>query len=101
MTKAQTTGIAYKPLPADLQAIEREKSRLLVEAHMLKTQTRFTEAAERFAQAARHEEQLADWAVDQGLTDLHYLHAFSALSLHCSVVKNAEQGEECANGVRS
>lgn len=80
MAKAQTNGIAYKPLPVDLQAIEREKSRLLVEAHMLKTQTRFTEAAERFAQAARHEEQLADWAVDQGLTDLHYLHAFSALS---------------------
>jgi hypothetical protein len=47
---------------------------------MLKAQTRFTEAAERFAQAAHYEEQLADWAADQGLSDLRYLHAFSALS---------------------
>jgi len=80
MTREQTTGIAYKPLPLDLQAIEREKSRLLLEAHMLKAQARFTDAAERFAQAAGHEEQLADWAADQELSDLHYVHAFSALS---------------------
>jgi len=80
MTKEKTSGIAYKPLPVELQMIEREKSRLLLEAHTLKAQARFTEAAECFAQAARHEEQLADWASNQELIDLHYLHAFSALS---------------------
>lgn len=76
----ETTGVAYQPLPTDLQAIERDKSRLLLDAHMLKGQGCLTDAAERFAQAARYEEQLAEWAAVQGLTDLFYLHTFSALS---------------------
>jgi hypothetical protein len=80
MLKEQTPGIAYIPLPADLQAIEREKARLLLEAHLFKAQMRFAEAAERFEQAARYENKLADWATAQGLADLSYLHAFSALS---------------------
>lgn len=80
MAQEKTTGIAYKPLPPELQVVEREKARLLLEAHTLKAQARFTEAAERFAQAAHQEEQLADWAARQELSDLHYLHAFSALS---------------------
>lgn len=73
-------AIQTLPLPDHLQMAEREKSRLLLEAHTLKAQARFIEAAERFAQAARYEEQLADWAANQALTDLYYLHAFSALS---------------------
>lgn len=80
MTKARRNGIAYVPLPPDLQAIEREKARLLLEAHFLKAQMNFAEAAERFEQAARYEDKLATWAEIQGLTDLSYLHAFSALS---------------------
>ena len=80
MTQEKKSGIAYKPLPPELQVVEREKARLLLEAHTLKAQARFTEAAERFAQAAHQEEQLADWATHQELPDLHYLHAFSALS---------------------
>ena len=80
MAEQQINGIAYKPLPANLQAVERNKARWLLEAHTLKAQTRFTEAAERFAQAASAEETLAAWAAEQGLTDLHYLHTFSALS---------------------
>ena len=51
MLKQQTPGIAYTPFPVDLQAIEREKSRLLLEAHLFKTQMRFAEAAERHAQS--------------------------------------------------
>ncbi|MCE7986861.1 MAG: hypothetical protein DYG89_37280 [Caldilinea sp. CFX5] len=74
------SGMKTLPLPEQLQTIEREKARLLLEAHTLKAQASFTEAAERFAQAARYEEQLADWAANQALTDLYYLHAFSALS---------------------
>ena len=80
MLKQQTPGIAYTPLPADLQVIEREKSRLLLEAHLFKAQMRFAEAAERFEEAARYENRLADWAAAQGLSDVSYLHAFSALS---------------------
>jgi excinuclease UvrABC nuclease subunit len=80
MTKEKRVGIAYSPLPADLQAIEQEKARLLLEAHLLKAQMQFAEAAERFEQAARYEDKLAAWADAQGLTDLSYLHAFSALS---------------------
>lgn len=80
MTEQYTSGVAYTPLPANLQMIEREKSRLILEAHMLKAQMRFAEAAERFAQAARYEHELADWADAQGFSDLRYLHAFSALS---------------------
>jgi hypothetical protein len=73
-------AIQTLPLPDHLQRVEREKARLLLEAHTLKAQASFTEAAERFAQAARYEEQLADWATNQALTDLYYLHAFSAIS---------------------
>lgn len=80
MATRETTGIAYVPFPTDLQTVEREKSRLLLEAHMFKAQKRFNEAAERFAQAARYEHELADWATTQELRDLSYLHAFSALS---------------------
>ncbi len=80
MTEQHASGIAYTPLPANLQMVEREKSRLILEAHMLKAQMRFAEAAERFAQAARYEHELADWAEAQALSDLRYLHAFSALS---------------------
>lgn len=80
MATQETAGMAYIPFPADLQEVEREKSRLLLEAHTFKAQKRFAEAAERFAQAARYEHELADWATAQGLRDLSYLHAFSALS---------------------
>ena len=52
MTQEKKSGIAYKPLPPELQVVEQEKARLLLEAHTFKAQARFTEAAERFAQAA-------------------------------------------------
>jgi hypothetical protein len=80
MSNQLDRGIAYKPLPEDLFVIEKEKSQLLLEAHMLKTQSQLSEAADRFAQAARYEEQLMEWAAAQGLDDLYYLHSFSALS---------------------
>ena len=80
MKQQESSGIPYTTLPADLQVIEREKSRLILEAHLFKAQMRFAEAAERFEEAARHENKLADWATAQGLTDLSYLHTFSALS---------------------
>lgn len=80
MTTQKKVGIPYTPFPVNLQALEREKSRLLLEAHQLKAQKDLIEAAKRFAQAARYEEELAEWAMDQGFHDLHYLHAFSALS---------------------
>lgn len=80
MTTQKKGGIPYTPFPANLQVVEREKARLLLEAHRLKAQQQFVEAAERFAQAARHEQLLAEWATAQGLHDISYLHAFSALS---------------------
>jgi hypothetical protein len=80
MLKQQPTGIAYTSLPGNLQIVEKEKSRLILEAHTLKSQNRFAEAAEYFAQAAQYEQELANWATAQGLNDLSYLHSFSALS---------------------
>lgn len=80
MTSQKRKGISYIPFPPNLQAIEREKSRLLLEAQTFKAQKQLIEAAERFAQAARYEQELADWATRQGHHGLSYLHAFSALS---------------------
>ena len=80
MTRTRQEGIAYTPFPTDLQKLEREKSRLLLEAHLLKSQMRFAEAAESFEKAAHYEDTLAAWADAQGLSELYYLHAFIALS---------------------
>jgi len=55
MTAQKKSGIPYTPFPPNLQTVEREKSRLLLEAHMLKTQKKFAESAAQFAQAARYE----------------------------------------------
>ncbi|MCB0060911.1 MAG: hypothetical protein KDE19_02305 [Caldilineaceae bacterium] len=62
MSNQPNESIAYEPLPEDLSVIEKEKSRLLLEAHMLKAQSRLTEAAERFSQAAQKEEEIMQLA---------------------------------------
>jgi hypothetical protein len=90
-------AIQTLPLPDHLQRVERKKAHLLLEAHTLKAQARFIEAAERFAQAARYEEQLADWAAKQALTDLYYLHAFSALLIYLARESNGTRTTDQAH----
>lgn len=80
MTLPASAGIPYRSFPSHLQLIAREKTRLVLEANRLRLQQQFRTAADHFAQAARYEQQLADWADMEQLRDLSYLHRFSAVS---------------------
>ena len=61
-------------------AAEREKSDLILAANLLKAQGRHQEAANRFAAAARIEEQLSATLLQQALRRKYLVHRFSALS---------------------
>ena len=80
MSTQSSAGIPYRPLPSHLQLVAREKARLILEANRLKLEQDFKAAADHFAQAARYEQQLANWADSEHLVDLGYLHRFSAIS---------------------
>ena len=79
MTKLQR-GIATGNPPQRLLEIERDKSKLLLEAQLLRAQQRFVEAADKFARAAELERAWVEWATEQGLTQLAFLHGFSEVS---------------------
>lgn len=66
--------------PAHLEALEFEKSRLLFEAHLLKAQQRYTEAADLFTQVADIEHQWVQWAEAQSLDQLELIHRRSEAS---------------------
>lgn len=75
-----TNGIPLGNPPAELEALEREKSRLLFDAHLLKAQHRYTEAADHFTQVAEIERQWAGWAETARLDQLAIIHRHSELS---------------------
>jgi hypothetical protein len=59
---------------------EKETSRLILEANLLKEKHRNKEAAQKFAQAARLEIRNCDELSALGLLDLYYIHRFNAAS---------------------
>ena len=73
-------AIARRQLGMAFLEKEREKSNLILEANLLKAQGQHQTAADRFAQAARIEEQLSDVLDRQGLRQKFFMHRFSALS---------------------
>ncbi len=75
-----SNGIPTGNPPKQLEALEREKSRLLFEAHLHKAQHRYAEAADNFAQVAEIERQWVVWADEQGLDQLANIHRRSELS---------------------
>jgi len=67
-------------LDAAFEEKEIRKSNLILEAHFLREQQYFQDAADRFAQAARIEERLSKELERLGLQEKFLVHRFSALS---------------------
>ena len=74
----QIDGIARQGLDADFESDEARKSNLLLEARLLAAQGE--DAAEKFAQAAQIEEDLARRCAALGLAEKSSVHQFSAAS---------------------
>ncbi|MGH9833020.1 MAG: hypothetical protein ACRD9Y_08385 [Blastocatellia bacterium] len=81
MNQQQTQAINRTGLDAAFEADEARKSNLILEAQLLREQSRAGEAARKFAEAAQIEESLSQRCAVQGLTEKSFLHRFSALSL--------------------
>lgn len=81
MNRQQKQAINRVGLDAAFEADEARKSNLILEARLLREQSRADEAAHRFAEAARIEESLSQRCAAQGLIEKSFLHRFSALSL--------------------
>jgi hypothetical protein len=73
-------GISRQGVDAALAADESRKSRLMLEAQLLRAQQQSEAAAEKFAEAAMIEERLRDAYFAQGLSDKAFMHGFSAAS---------------------
>ena len=73
-------GISRQEVDAALAADESRKSRLMLEAQLLRVQQQSEAAAEKFAEAAMIEERLRDACFAQGLSDKAFMHGFSAAS---------------------
>ena len=81
MNQQQEQGINRAGLDAAFETDEIRKSGLILEAQLLREQTRDDEAARKYAEAARIEESLSQRCATLGLTEKSFLHSFSALSL--------------------
>lgn len=68
-------------LAATIAAEEARKSNLILEARLLREQSRTDEAADKFAEAARIEESLGQHFAEQGQHEKANLHHYSAMSL--------------------
>ena len=66
--------------PAHLIEMEHKKSRLLLEARLLKAQQRYQMVADNFAQVADMEREWAEWAESEKMTALAVIHRYSELS---------------------
>ncbi|MFQ6039987.1 MAG: hypothetical protein ACE5PV_03950 [Candidatus Poribacteria bacterium] len=77
---SQNGSISRRGLSARFRQDEKETSRLILEANLLKSQQRHKEAARKFAQAARLEMKNCDELLALALLDLYYIHRFSAAS---------------------
>ena len=80
MTPSQNGSISRRGLSACFIQDEKETSRLILEANLLKSQQRRKEAGRKFAQAAHLEMKNCDEPLALGLLDLYYIHRFSAAS---------------------
>ena len=80
MNVQPVSGIRRQGLDDAFQATESAKSRLLLEAALLREQGQEEAAAVRFAQVAAMEEQLFNVCREQGLMEKANVHHFSAAS---------------------
>ena len=80
MTIQREQGIRREGMDTVFIEDEARKSNLILEANLLKAQSQYQDAAERFAEAARIEERLSEVLLQKGLLDKYFVHRFSALS---------------------
>jgi len=80
MIQNKPTGVDRSNLPDALVAAERRKSNLILEANLLQYQGQYEAAADKFADAAEIEEQLANQLQALSKTEKAFIHHFSALS---------------------
>lgn len=81
MSQQQKRSINRIGLDVAFETDEAHKSNLILEAQLLREQTKADEAGYKFAEAAQIEENLGQRCESQGLIDKSLLHRFSALSL--------------------
>ncbi|KAF0220237.1 MAG: hypothetical protein FD167_5066 [bacterium] len=79
MSQKQHSSISRKGLDSSFEAEETKKSKLLLQAQLLREQNQ-DEAASRFAQAAVIEENLSNICEKKGLIEKFVIHRFSAAS---------------------
>jgi hypothetical protein len=80
MIQNKPTGVDRSNLPDALVATERRKSNLILEANLLQYQGQYEAAADKFANAAEIEEQLASQLQALSKPEKAFVHSFSALS---------------------
>jgi hypothetical protein len=80
MMQNKTSGLDRSNLPDDVVAAERRKSNLILEANLLQYQGQYEAAADKFANAAEIEEQLARQLQALSKPEKAFIHHFSALS---------------------
>jgi len=80
MVRKRKHSISRKGLDEGFAVEEGRKSRLILEANLLKEQQRHQEAADKFAEAARIEEHLSAVLAEKGLRDKYFVHQLSAAS---------------------
>jgi hypothetical protein len=79
MSGRSVHGIECRGLDQEFEADESRKSKLILEARLMREQQNEA-AAQRFAQAAEIEERLSDLCETKGLAEKSLVHRFSAAS---------------------
>ncbi len=80
MTPSQNGSISRRGLSDRYKQAEKETSRLILEANLLKSSGRRKESAQKFVQAADLEMKNCDELLAKGLLDNYQIHRFSAAS---------------------
>jgi hypothetical protein len=80
MTDSVGRGLSRQGVDAAFSADEAQKSRLLLEAQLLRAQQQSEAAADKLVEAAMMEEQLRDRCFTMGLREKAFVHGFSAAS---------------------
>jgi hypothetical protein len=80
MTSPPGRGLSRQGVDAAFVADEAQKSRLLLEAQLLRAQQQAEAAADKLVEAAMIEERLRERCFTMGLRDKAFVHGFSAAS---------------------
>ena len=80
MSRQKKNSISRKGLGEEFKKGEEQVSGLILEGYLLKQQERYEEAADKYAQAAKLEEELCTELSKKGLMEKYYSHFLSTAS---------------------